>query len=538
MNFTTLQPFPWEMTPMNNIAVPTYRDGTTYTRNLEQLKAWINDQLVPGVNDALAGAFAEYQNAVANAEQTVTDAKTDWDTRYDALMAALTAQIAVLNAAAIDDVITDDASAAHATINTLIDAEIAAALATAATTAQAYTDTQVSDSAAALTTALQGYTDDTVLAAIDAIPDPPSRDGIEYNEDFTTRPNGPFTTAPTGQEYSFLAGGVRDLTVTDGFATYSPTADGGGYASVQLDKDITWLGGEFKFTPYTADGGMAVFAATEEDIKVTQNAGQGLPRMSAHFGISPTEITLDVLTTKGTAVTRIFTHPFTTPLTADNTTVYSAWLSIDRKAGIAYIIDPNKEVHAVQHTGLKIPSRWMYFEPFRPSGGATDRTLAKFARVQGESRDRAQSGVLATISKRPVPVTKSYFPNALTVMTLGATYTYLAGTKATCTVPATGRVLARLTAFLDITATGGTVFFTALNETNTAGESVTVGSDPKFSGWTTVEILLTGLTAGSTISRSFGAVALAGAAGSIRYGTDSDIHRYPITVTLTPDIDA
>lgn len=82
------------MTPMNNISAPTYRDGVTYTRTLEQIKNWLNDILVPDFNDGIANAIAEFQNGIANAEKTVTDTNTDWTTKHTAFTAAIDLAVA------------------------------------------------------------------------------------------------------------------------------------------------------------------------------------------------------------------------------------------------------------------------------------------------------------------------------------------------------------------------------------------------------------------------------------------------------------
>lgn len=121
---TALAPFPYLITPMANVAPFTYADGATYLSALEGMKTWLNETLVPYVADAYADALAQAQNGVGNAEQTVIDAKADWDTRYDALMADLTAQIAVLNDAAVGSLVNNAASTTGTALRTLINGTI------------------------------------------------------------------------------------------------------------------------------------------------------------------------------------------------------------------------------------------------------------------------------------------------------------------------------------------------------------------------------------------------------------------------------
>ena len=121
---TALVPFPYIIQPVANIAPFTYADGATYLTILQTMQDWLNKTLVPAVNDAYADALAQAQNGVGNAEATVAAAKLDWDTRYDALMADLSAQIAVLNDGTVAGMVTNASSTTGAALRTLIGSSI------------------------------------------------------------------------------------------------------------------------------------------------------------------------------------------------------------------------------------------------------------------------------------------------------------------------------------------------------------------------------------------------------------------------------
>jgi len=124
MVFTQLAPFPYQITPMANITPFTYRDGDTYLTVLENLKNWIDTVLIPHVNNYDADVLAQYQNGIDNAEQTVTDAQTTWQTRFDTFMADITAQIAALNDAGVTALVNNATSATGSALRSLITASI------------------------------------------------------------------------------------------------------------------------------------------------------------------------------------------------------------------------------------------------------------------------------------------------------------------------------------------------------------------------------------------------------------------------------
>ena len=120
MGFIYARPFPFAMTPMANVSAFTYADGATYTRTLEEIIAFINNTLVPDFNTAIDAAISEYQGGINNAEQTVLDAKADWETKWTAFMADVNASLTGLNDTNLASLINDPESQGGAAVRTLI----------------------------------------------------------------------------------------------------------------------------------------------------------------------------------------------------------------------------------------------------------------------------------------------------------------------------------------------------------------------------------------------------------------------------------
>lgn len=119
MVFTTATTFPYEMTPLANISPASYRDGTTFMRDLLLLQTWINDSLVPEFNTGIGNAINEFQKGIENAELTVTEAKAGWDEKFDDFIADVIAQLAALNDASVAALLDNPNSAAGQKIRDL-----------------------------------------------------------------------------------------------------------------------------------------------------------------------------------------------------------------------------------------------------------------------------------------------------------------------------------------------------------------------------------------------------------------------------------
>jgi hypothetical protein len=133
MVFTSIQPFPIRLTPITNITPLTYRDASTFLEELQQISAFLT-QLVEDTNTALTNAETEFNAGIENAENTFHATRDDWEAKWQAFKDNVQLEIAVLNDAAVGDLILDEISETYTAVSALIDtlattpAELAAAL--------------------------------------------------------------------------------------------------------------------------------------------------------------------------------------------------------------------------------------------------------------------------------------------------------------------------------------------------------------------------------------------------------------------------
>ena len=144
MVFTTAQPFPTEITPMANIAGVTYRDGTTFMREIAIIKRWLNESLVPEFNEGIGNAIVEFQNGIRNAELTVDEAKADWTAQWTQFMIDVDAYMLGVTDDSATALLNANDSQFHAAVNALI-----TATATTAATTYLASNTAVVNAAAA-----------------------------------------------------------------------------------------------------------------------------------------------------------------------------------------------------------------------------------------------------------------------------------------------------------------------------------------------------------------------------------------------------
>lgn len=287
---------------------------------------------------------------------------------------------------------------------------------------------------------------------------------VEFSDDFSQHPDGPPTTALTGQTYSLHAAvPAAAPVIAGGYLTYSDSAYLGGYATVQLEQSVIRFGGSFAFTPWSNGGGLACFAAMEEDIHTTQMAGQGVPRSPFHLTISPEAWGIDVFPVKGQPKVNLLGGLFATRLTADGATLHRAEVVIDQAGKTAYVTLPDGQRHAIKSPHFAIPATYVYAEPFRDAPGA-GKTLAKFRNFWADSRNQAVIQDANALNNAPAKtVATFYMPAGQADMVLTPTITRVPGTQLTYTVPDSTVVLVRIEALLDVTAPGP-VHFGLLNQ--------------------------------------------------------------------------
>ena len=281
----------------------------------------------------------------------------------------------------------------------------------------------------------------------------------EFNEDFAQYTDGNLPSrALSGQAFSELyATPDARIRVDGGFASFGEDGELGGYATVELDRDVVRMGGQVTFTPYSAGGGLACWAATEEDIAITTAASEGIPRMAAHLTLSPEAVNVDVCTVKGGSVTNVGGYVFPAPLAADDSTLHQVELVIDKKRERAYLSIPGEDRWiTLSHPAFGLPARFTYFEPFRSAGTPWTKTQAKFRRTWADSRD-------VGVVDRTAPLTQvrsqakraeSALGSDLTLTLTGTPSLVAAVDPVTFTYPQSGAVLVEASGLLDVTANG------------------------------------------------------------------------------------
>lgn len=333
------------------------------------------------------------------------------------------------------------------------------------------------------------------------------RGTFEFYDDYSGYADGAVpATALTGQTNSLYSAtdpnGIP--IISGGYMTYGSSDYLGGYVSRQLDDSVVRIGASFAFTSWSTGGGLACIAVMEEDIKVTQGLGQGVPRSPFHLTISPEAWGLDVFTTKGSPKTNVGGGVFAAPLVADGVTLHRAEGVIDRENKIVYLTLPDGTRRSFTHASFGIAAKWVFDEPFRDTSGA-GKTLAKFRNFWADSRNMAPIPAAKANNTAQALVTpvKSVLvmPTGNNDITLTTTASKIAGTDCTYVVPTSTNVLVTLEAMLDVT-TDGPIYFGVFNSSN-ALVAVASAATKIGNGVVSVSIALTAGTAGANNTISF-----------------------------------
>lgn len=112
-------PFPFVMEPLSQITPFSYRDGLTYAKMLEGLRAYLNSYIVPSFNEKMDELLNHFQDGIENAENTVITSKLEWQKFFDDFIANFQGEIKLLNDEAISQLIVDVDSATGATLREL-----------------------------------------------------------------------------------------------------------------------------------------------------------------------------------------------------------------------------------------------------------------------------------------------------------------------------------------------------------------------------------------------------------------------------------
>lgn len=254
-------------------------------------------------------------------------------------------------------------------------------------------------------------------AFVKAASSPLIAQGMEMREIFTNMPDGsaPLATA-TRQTAINYSGGMPAPApwIRSGFlTTQTPnSAEGGSYRIVQLEGPVMRVGGRFAFSPYSSYGGLMCFSIQQTSISV----GTPVPVSPMHFWISPTDWSLDVNDTAGTAVENVVSGTFPTPLASDGTTLHTVDIVLDRDRGACFVTFPNGYVLEARDPRFSLPGTFVYAEPFKPLGSPSTKTNALVKEWWADSR-----GIEALAEVRPKGRTIPIQP------TLSASWTHTSG---------------------------------------------------------------------------------------------------------------
>jgi len=124
---TGFTPFSGSLGPLTRVAPFTHRDNETYLRILMELIKYINSTLVEEVNVSLEDVLKKFTDKADELAATITAAdadftakKADWQALFDAFMADVTAQIALLNDSAVKSLLENAASVTGLYLRTLV----------------------------------------------------------------------------------------------------------------------------------------------------------------------------------------------------------------------------------------------------------------------------------------------------------------------------------------------------------------------------------------------------------------------------------
>lgn len=185
----------------------------------------------------------------------------------------------------------------------------------------------------------------------------------DLHESFTALPDGATPVVDSVTDFSYNAAATP--VVRGGFLTTATPdeADGGSYRIADLGADVSKLGAEFAFSPYTRAGGVLCLSIQAESIATMTH---GVPVSPVHLIVSPTFWSLDVNVERGTEVEPTFSGTFARPLTADGATLHRVDVVLDRAAG-RVVLDLPDGRHILEHPAFKLAGEFAYVEAFKSS---------------------------------------------------------------------------------------------------------------------------------------------------------------------------
>lgn len=362
-------------------------------------------------------------------------------------------------------------------------------------------------------------------------------------QDFRTSPDGDLTVLPTGQTWRVQHVGTSNKPVVVGGKLVVPNNTTGsvaaGYATVQLEGNVKWIGADFVCESYTTNNGSLCLAVW----KTQFTSGQPIPDSPLHFVVGPYVWGVDVW--NGNSSTNLISGVFPTPLTADGVTIHRMEAEIVGNTVFVYL--PDGQVKSV--TDSRIGSnagRWANVEPFRLNADtdsnckvvqawASSRDTPNGARPLGlASSVRAIKKVADAIPIVLNPTVTDYAPATNADQAVPTSDGPAAGVGApenlrvTVTAPASGKVLVELSGYLSMS--GSTRVFWSLRYG--AGNYKTINVvGQQFTGMVSSRHLLTGLNPGTTYAFEWRHFALAANTATLKLDGPNG---YTATMVATP----
>lgn len=284
--------------------------------------------------------------------------------------------------------------------------------------------------------------------------------GLELWDRASDHPNGPITTANTGQTYALHGTPVGQAgvlpSIVNGRLGQSYTGGAGaGYLQRVHTSPVIRLGGSWVFTSgSTTNGGAACLITWAADFAQTTPT---VPNSPCHLFFTKTGWTYGVFS-NGT-LTDIAGGAFSAPLAADNATVHTAEVVIDKPNATAYITLPDGSTVTVTDSRIRtLAGNVAVWETIR--NATTDPavfftewwsdTRHTAALVAAKARTKATGGASTS-----GPVAKTYRPSSPDFIVVPTTEADVkAGVlEVTVTPGASGKVLMSLSAYLIVTST-------------------------------------------------------------------------------------
>lgn len=237
---------------------------------------------------------------------------------------------------------------------------------------------------------------------------------LDVRESFADLFDGPTPVVESVEDFSYYASAAP--TVRGGFlSTAAPDdAAGGSYRIGHLAGDVSTLGAEFAFSPYSRVGGVLCLSIQAESI-ATMPQGS-VPVSPVHLVVTPTSWSVDVNAERGTGVEVVAGGFFAKPLAADGSTLHRAELVLDRAAG-RVVLDLPDGHHVLEHPAFSLPGTFAYVEPFKAPGPTvadqTNALVSSWWAGASDAQTRPRVAEAPTVAAREVATPVQVAPAAL-----------------------------------------------------------------------------------------------------------------------------